>query len=236
MYAASHWDLNSAQFSPFQYGVFEWRTQVSRFILLFVASVLAMMIVVRAQRLRKLSTVDRLTGVLNRGFFDERMAEEMSRADRYGHPLSIAFIDIDRFKDFNDTYGHAAGDAAIQAIATTLRSSVRLSDLVARYGGEEFIILLPETPAHVAEAKLEGIRRSVSATVVMLPRQMTPTHLTISVGVASAPDDGKERDDLLDSADVRLFEAKRSGRNCVVGPDGIVARAQREPPHTRVAR
>ncbi len=236
LYAASHWDLNSAEFSPFRYGMFEWSTQVSRFILLFVASVLSMTIVVRAQRLRKLSTVDRLTGVLNRGFFDERMEEEMSRADRYGHPLSIAFIDLDRFKGFNDSYGHSAGDAALRTIATVLKNSVRRSDLVARYGGEEFVILLPETPAHVAEEKLEAIRQNVSATVIMLPRQMTPTHLTISVGIASAPDDGKEVDDLLHSADVRLFEAKRAGRDRVVGPDGIDGQSARTSPQRRVSR
>ncbi|MBC7788866.1 MAG: GGDEF domain-containing protein [Anaerolineae bacterium] len=236
LYATSHWELNSATFSPFRYGMFEWSTQVSRFILLFVASVLSMTIVVRAQQLRKVSIVDPLTGVLNRGFFDERMSEEMSRADRYGHPLSIAFIDIDRFKGFNDSYGHSAGDAALRTIATTLKNSVRRSDLVARYGGEEFVILLPETPSHIAEEKLESIRRSVSATVVMLPRQMTPVRLTFSAGVASAPDDGKEMDDLLHSADVRLFEAKRSGRDRVVGPDGVVGQAKPDSPHAGVAK
>ncbi len=228
LYASLHWDLNSAEFAPFRYGMFEWSTQVSRFILLFVASVLAMTIVVRAQRLRKLSTVDRLTGLLNRAFFDERLAEEMSRADRYGHPLSIAFIDIDCFKDFNDNYGHSAGDTALQTIATTLKSSVRRSDLVARYGGEEFVILFPETPAHVAVEKLESIRRNVSAAVVMLPRQRTPTRLTISAGVASAPEDGETVDDLLHSADTRLFDAKRAGRDRVAGPDGIVTKKSRD--------
>jgi diguanylate cyclase (GGDEF)-like protein len=216
VYAANHWDLNSAVYAPFPYGQFDWNTQISRLIIMLTASVLSTVVVLRFQRLRLLSTSDRLTGLFNRGYFDEHIVAEISRAERYNRPLALAMIDIDHFKQFNDTHGHAAGDAALQLIASTIRRSFRLSDVVARYGGEEFVVILPETTMDVAVDKMESIRRIVSGTEIKLPAHDRCARLTISAGLACLPADGYEVDKLLRAADARLFEAKKRGRNQLV--------------------
>jgi diguanylate cyclase (GGDEF)-like protein len=203
-------------YAPFPYGMFDWNTQVSRLILLFTATVLSTVVVLRFQRLRLLSTSDRLTGLFNRGYLDEHIVAEVSRAERYKRPLAIAMIDIDHFKRFNDTHGHAAGDLALQSIARLMRCSFRLSDVVARYGGEEFVVILPETVLDVAVDKLETIRQTVSITEIVLPGLAGTARLTISAGLACLPADGSEVDKLLRAADARLFEAKRRGRNQLV--------------------
>jgi two-component system cell cycle response regulator len=215
-YAANHWDLNSPVYAPFPYGQFDWNAQISRLIIMLTASVLSMVVVLRFQRLRLLSTSDRLTGLFNRGYFDEHIVAEISRAERYHRPLAVAMIDIDHFKQFNDTHGHAAGDVALQQIAATIRRSFRLSDIVARYGGEEFVVILPETTLAVAVDKMEAIRRIVSGTEIKLPAHDRLASLTISAGLACLPADGYEVDNLLRAADARLFEAKRRGRNQLV--------------------
>jgi two-component system cell cycle response regulator len=216
VYAATHWNLNSPFYAPFEYGIFDWSTQISRLILLLTATVLSTIVVLRFQRLRLLSTSDRLTGLFNRGYLDEQIAAEVSRAERYKRPLSVAMIDIDHFKQFNDTYGHAAGDVALRRIANAIRRSFRLSDVVARYGGEEFVVVLPETEMGIAIDKLEVIRLVISNTDIKLPARETTARLTISAGVACLPADGCEVDKLLRTADARLFEAKRRGRNQLV--------------------
>ncbi|HEV8123511.1 MAG TPA: GGDEF domain-containing protein [Gemmatimonadales bacterium] len=219
-YAQSHWDLNNDMFAPFRYGMFDWGSQVSRLVILFAASILSTAVVLRAQRLRRLSTSDRLTGLMNRGYFDERMTSEVSRARRYNHPMSVAMIDVDHFKRFNDTMGHAAGDAALQVLASTIRGSLRQSDVIARYGGEEFVVILPMTPLGVAVDKIEAMRLEVASQVIDIPKRGVQARLTISAGVACLPEDGLEEDDLLDLADRRLFQAKQEGRNKVVGTPG----------------
>ena len=219
-YAQSHWDLNNPLFAPFRYGMFDWGSQVSRLVLLFLGVVLSAVVVLRGQRLRRLSTSDRLTGLMNRGYFDERMAGEVSRARRYNHPLSVAMIDVDHFKRFNDTMGHAAGDFALQVLAETIRSSLRKSDVVARYGGEEFVVILPMSSLAQAVEKLERMRLAVANLVIEVPKRGVQARLTISIGVACLPDDGVEDDDLLDIADRRLFQAKQAGRNKVIGTPG----------------
>jgi len=219
-YAQSHWDLNNAMFAPFPYGMFDWGSQISRLIILFAAAILASAVVLRAQRLRRLSTSDRLTGLMNRGYFDERMTAEVSRARRYNHPLSVAMIDVDHFKRFNDTMGHAAGDAALQVLARTIGSALRKSDIIARYGGEEFVVILPMTSRSLAVDKVEAMRLEVANLVIDIPKRGVQARLTISAGVACLPEDGLEEVDLLDLADRRLFEAKQEGRNKVVGLPG----------------
>jgi two-component system, cell cycle response regulator len=215
-YAANHWDLNSAVYAPFPYGQFDWNTQISRLIILLTASMLSTVVVLRFQRLRLLSTSDRLTGLFNRGYFDEQIVAEISRAERYDRPLAVAMIDIDHFKQFNDTHGHAAGDVALKMIAAAIRRSFRLSDVVARYGGEEFVVVLPETTMDVAVDKMESIRGIVSGINIQLPAHEGSARLTISAGLACLPADGYEVDKLLRAADARLFEAKRRGRNQLV--------------------
>jgi two-component system cell cycle response regulator len=218
VYAATHWDLNAQSFAPFTYGMFTWTVQVSRMILLGVATVLAAAVVVRAQSLRRLSAIDRLTGVYNRGYFDERLAAELSRSRRHDEPLALVMLDVDHFKKFNDNHGHAAGDAALRAVSTLVRHSVRRSDLVARYGGEEFVMVMPMTSAEQAMEKLQSMRQAISELKIRLPKQQTTANLTISAGIAIFPADGVTADELLDEADARLFEAKEAGRNRVFGP------------------
>lgn len=194
---------------------FGWNVQVGRLVVLAAAALLAVAAVLRAQRLRLLSTIDRLTGASNRGAFDQRLAEEESRARRYSRPFAVALIDVDRFKRFNDSYGHAAGDLALQALAEVLRASVRRSDMVARYGGEEFALILPETGAEEGARKVELIRRLVAATEIEID-PLVVARIDVSAGVASFPKDGADARSVLAAADARLYEAKRTGRGRVV--------------------
>ena len=135
-----------------------------------------------------------------------------------GRALSIAILDVDGFKQFNDSYGHPAGDAALRTLAAALRGSARRSDVVARYGGEEFVIILTETRVQEAVAKLDALREEVGTLPIETPRASWPGRLTVSAGVASWPDDGAWPDELLHAADDRLLAAKRAGRNRVFGP------------------
>lgn len=199
-----------------RYGVFSWNIQAVRVVLLLAATVAATAAVLRTRGLRQLSTTDRLTGLLNRGAFDERLVEEASRSRRHGRPFALAIVDIDRFKLFNDTHGHMAGDAALAAVADTLRHSVRQSDLVARYGGEEFVLILPETQAPDAVPRLEAIRATCAARPLAVAGGSAS--VTVSIGLASWPDDGAEPDQVLAEADRRLYAAKQAGRNRLVGP------------------
>src|SRR5579862_1819614 len=134
LYAATKWDLNSAAFSPFPYGMFSWSTTISRMVMLLTAALLGLAFVARSQKLLHMATIDPLTGLLNRRYVDDRFALELSRAHRHGQPFTIEVIDVDRFKLFNDTYGHSAGDLALQGIGATLRNSFRQSDTTGRYG------------------------------------------------------------------------------------------------------
>ena len=217
-YATSHWALDTPQPGMLAYGPFSWHSQLARVLILIGFALLAAVIVYRAQQLHRLSTSDFLTGLHNRGYFNERVREEVIRARRHSHPLAIGMVDVDRFKNFNDTYGHSAGDLALQTIARTLQENLRITDVIARYGGEEIVIIMPETGADGAVRKLEQIREIVAEMTLELPRRTLRGVLTFSAGVASLPEDGEEVDALIARADARLFAAKQGGRNKVVGP------------------
>jgi diguanylate cyclase (GGDEF)-like protein len=194
---------------------FGWNIVVGRLIMLIAAALISIAAVVRAQRLRMLSTTDRLTGTANRGLFDQRLAEEESRARRYGHPFAIALLDVDHFKRFNDSFGHVAGDRALQTLAQTLKTSMRQSDLVSRYGGEEFAVILPETGLEEAARKLELTRRLIAATEIDIDARRY-AKIDVSAGVAAFPRDGADARSVLAAADARLYEAKRAGRGRVI--------------------
>ncbi|HEX5817683.1 MAG TPA: GGDEF domain-containing protein [Gemmatimonadales bacterium] len=215
--AWSAYDLSALPEQIAAYGNFDWGSQVSRVFLLMIASALSSVIVLRARDLRRLSAIDRLTGVFNRGHLDERILGELGRAQRVQRPLSIAMLDVDHFKEFNDRYGHAAGDAGLRAIAERVRLMTRRSDVLARYGGEEFVLLLPDTSPEVALEKLEEIRAEVQSLVIELPRGLGQVSLTLSAGIATYPHDGTDAAELVDEADARLFRAKGLGRNRIVG-------------------
>jgi two-component system cell cycle response regulator len=215
-FASTHWDLNNPVYSPFQYGMFDWSNQVSRMILMLVAAALSFSLVVRSQKLLQLATSDQLTGLLNRGYVDERFAIELSRARRYSKALTIAVIDADHFKLLNDTHGHLAGDLVLRTMGATLRNSFRQSDIAGRYGGEEFVVILPETDMEVAQRKLESLRELVASTSMVVPPRGQRVQVTISAGLASFPQDGDDAAELFALADQRMFQAKKEGRNRVV--------------------
>lgn len=216
-FTAHHWDLNSPAFAPYPYGYFSPIGTVGRLILMIVATLLSMTIVNRNERLRVLSTHDALTSLYNRAYFAERLREELLRASRYGHPLTVAILDLDHFKRVNDELGHVAGDVALQAVAQLLHGEMRRTDTVARYGGEEFAIIFPDTSSADALAMLERVRRAFHTRPIVVPRVTQPIHLTFSGGIASTPDDGTEFDALISCADARLLAAKNAGRDRLIG-------------------
>jgi two-component system, cell cycle response regulator len=198
-------------------GAFSWTTQFSRVVLLAVSTVLAAEAVRRAQRLRLTATRDRLTGLYNRAYVEGRAAEELARSSRYGRSFTVAMIDVDFFKKFNDTFGHAAGDHVLRTVAQRLGLAVRGTDLVGRWGGEEFVVLFPETTAGEAATRLDRFREALAEQEA----EFAGRHLgriTVSAGIASWPSDGTEVAELIARADERLYAAKDAGRNRVVAP------------------
>ena len=166
------------------------------------------------EQLQDLAITDKLTGLRNRRFSDQRLAEEILRAARYAKPLSLMLLDIDNFKRVNDTYGHAAGDLVLQSLGRSLPGQLRQVDLAARYGGEEFIIILPETDFVGAKLVGERIRRTVADTPVSLfdGRQIS---VTVSLGIACFPMCGDKGESLTEHADQALYTAKHEGKNRV---------------------
>jgi two-component system, cell cycle response regulator len=214
--AAVNWDLNSPVFAPFPYGMFSWNSQLSRLIIMVASCFLSIAVVTRTQELLRRSIRDPLTGLVNRTHFSERIAIEVSRAQRRRQPLTIAMVDVDHFKSFNDRHGHAAGDMALKTIADMLRGSLRKADIIGRYGGEEFVIAMPDTNAATAVQKLERLRQVIADTPMSITKGGHKVSVTISAGLAGFPDDGVEEEELLNAADGRLFRAKANGRNRVV--------------------
>jgi diguanylate cyclase (GGDEF)-like protein len=204
------------------YGSFDWTTQVSRVVMLLGMTVMALAVVNRTSRLRRLSTFDRLTGLFNRAYVEEYLGHELARAVRESQPFTVAMLDVDHFKLFNDSHGHAAGDAALRQLADTLRSELRRSDVVARFGGEEILVAMPATQLRAAMEKLDEVRIKVGLTDIPLPRGGI-ARVTVSMGVATLSVDGPELDVLLDAADARMYAAKEAGRNRVYGPADVGA-------------
>jgi diguanylate cyclase (GGDEF)-like protein len=214
-YAAAHVDLAGLAPDPGS-GSYVLADQVTRLILLGSATAIALLLVSRAKDLQQEASTDALTSVANRAHFDRRIHAEFERARRYKRPLSIALIDVDRFKLFNDVHGHPVGDTVLVTVASILNRQVRNSDVLARYGGEEFAFLLVETGLEGAYHKIELIRQAVAATTLNLPDGRDPRTLTISAGIATFPADGNSVDLLISVADDRLLAAKRGGRNRVM--------------------
>lgn len=164
--------------------------------------------------LAEMATSDWLTGLANRRAFDQRCAAEALRSRRSGAPLSLILIDVDRFKLYNDSYGHDQGDRCLKAVAAALKASVRRpADLVARYGGEEFAVLLPETDAAGALVIAQALRSAVEQLAIAHERNLPWQCATISVGLATCPDGQAEIDALVRAADAELYAAKNGGRN-----------------------
>jgi len=173
---------------------------------------------VRQRRLlERLANMDALTELANRRRFDEAYALEWQRAQRNGEPLSLALLDIDCFKQYNDLYGHPAGDRVLRAVARTAAGFMRRpSDLAARYGGEELALLLPGTDAVHARHVVDGICQSIAGQGIPHAASAAAPMLTVSVGGATYAPGGKETEtELLEAADNHLYQAKQAGRNRV---------------------
>lgn len=166
------------------------------------------------EEIYRLSTVDGLTQIFNKRYFLDTLDRELSRARRYDRPLALVMFDIDHFKACNDTYGHRAGDYVLREIANLVRDRARKVDVVARYGGEEFAIILPEIDLEGAKVMAEKVRQMIETQRFVFEGRHIP--VTISVGVAELLPDLANSDDLIKTADARLYRAKEGGRNQVV--------------------
>ncbi|MCX6543929.1 MAG: diguanylate cyclase [Acidobacteria bacterium] len=171
----------------------------------------------KSRQMAQMARMDGLTNIGNRRFFDETLDQFHDHARRYGHAYSMAMIDIDFFKSYNDQFGHAAGDTVLRTVAQLLKASGRPSDLLFRYGGEEFVCLFPETDADGARAAATRLHRAVADARIPHPGNQPARVVTISVGLStSSVNSPASATEVLRAADEALFEAKRGGRNRVV--------------------
>lgn len=167
-------------------------------------------------QLATLATKDALTGLFNRRYFLEALEHELANSKRHGRKFSLLFIDLDRFKRYNDTFGHPAGDDLLKGVAELICRISRSTTTVARYGGEEFILLVPETPKAGAAIFAERLRRRVEERVWHESDCQTPGRVTLSVGVSTYPEDGTDSRTLISRADEAMYQAKENGRNQVI--------------------
>jgi two-component system cell cycle response regulator len=167
------------------------------------------------EEIYRLMTVDALTQVFNRRYFNEALEREVNRSRRYGRPLSLVAFDIDHFKRVNDTYGHLTGDNLLRQIVAAVKPRLRREDVFARTGGEEFGILLPEVGLDGGRTTAEKVRRIVEATPIKHEQQIIGC--TVSLGVAALGADETTGEELYKRADGRLYEAKDAGRNRIAG-------------------
>ena len=165
-------------------------------------------------QLYELATKDGLTKLYIHRHFYNLLDAEMKRVQRYHHVLSLLMMDIDNFKNVNDTYGHLVGDMVLKEIAATIQKTIRHVDIPARYGGEEFTIILPETPAINAVVIAERLRKRISEIEVRIDND-TVIHPTISIGLAEFPNAAEEINELIDWADKALYVSKENGKNCI---------------------
>ena len=166
------------------------------------------------ETLHNQSVRDALTGLFNRRYLEESLEREIQRAKRKQQCLGVVMIDIDRFKHFNDTFGHEAGNAVLRALGNALKSNIRSSDIACRYGGEELLLILPDVSLAAASQRAEQLRQSIKQMKVQYQDRSLGS-ITISLGVACFPDHGLVGKALIQAADAALYRAKKAGRNCV---------------------
>ena len=165
--------------------------------------------------LREESVHDELTGLFNRRYMDETLDRELRRATREGGGVGLIMGDIDHFKTYNDTLGHAAGDAVLRTIGNFLRGAVRGEDVVCRFGGDEFVIILPKAGLEDTRRRADGLRKQLAGLDWAASGSALPT-VTLSLGVAAFPEHGVSPDQLLMAADKALYRAKAAGRDRVM--------------------
>lgn len=167
------------------------------------------------QQLNEQAVTDQLTGLPNRRYLWDRLGAELLRAQRRRAPLSVLLFDVDFFKQFNDRWGHEAGDLVLKNIAYVIRKVVRGSDVVARHGGEEFVIVMPETAEDVASSRAEELRSEIAALRLTYNGQELGA-ITVSVGIVCSLQSTETAEELVRAADHAMYEAKQTGRNCIV--------------------
>ncbi len=167
----------------------------------------------KAEHLKKLSITDPLTGIYNRRYLNKRLSEEITRYNRYKHPFSFMMLDMDKFKEYNDTFGHIAGDNLIKALAHTIAKSLRVIDIAARFGGDEFVAIFPQTPKADAVQITNRLKEKIDDT---LKKQSLELPLSVSIGLATYPDDASSIMELIEKTDQALYLAKKGGGNRVV--------------------
>lgn len=170
------------------------------------------------QKLESQSIRDGMTGLFNRSFMEIALEREITRANRQGKEVAVMMLDIDHFKQFNDTFGHAAGDVVLREVAECMRLGVRSEDIVCRFGGEEFVVIMPEITTRAAFDRAELLRRMVGDLSLRFHGQPL-RQITISIGLAMYPDNSDNPEELLRSADHAMYAAKHKGRNRVVAVD-----------------
>jgi diguanylate cyclase (GGDEF)-like protein len=165
------------------------------------------------ETLRSQAIRDPLTGLFNRRYLEETMGRELNRVKRQGIPLGVIMMDLDHFKQYNDTFGHSAGDELLSALGILLKSLIRGEDIACRYGGEEFLLILPGASLEIALERAENVRQAVKE-MHLHHQGLKPA--TLSLGVAVFPDHGDTGLQLIQSADTALYRAKHAGRDRVM--------------------
>jgi diguanylate cyclase (GGDEF)-like protein len=184
-----------------------------------IAALLPLVLIFQAlhvPNLREEASTDSKTGLANMRHFGQVFERELERARRSGHPLSLLVCDLDYLRNINNTFGHAVGDSVLLGVANILRQSIRIADLAGRFGGEEFCVLLVDTDQMGAIQAAERIRHLVEQTRFQTNRAERDVRATISIGVATCPDDGRNVEALMYEADLAVYKAKREGRNRIV--------------------
>ncbi len=169
------------------------------------------------ERLQSLAIRDPLTGLYNRRFMEEELERQLRHMQRVGQPLAVAMLDLDHFRDYNERYGHLAGDLVLQSLAVLLQGFRQGSDVPCRYGGEEFVLIMPAATASEAIARLEPMRRRLAEIGIHHEGRLLQP-VTASIGVAESPSDGGSPAAVLDAADEAMYRAKRAGGNRISAP------------------
>jgi len=201
------------EFEPYEFRVLKTFLQTTSII---YENMLLYHKMVKLYRIKEKEAItDALTNVFNYRFFQSQIERELVRSERHNKHFSIAMIDIDNFKKYNDSQGHLNGDQALKMIAKTLIENIRKSDILARYGGDEFVMILPELDKHQSKSLAEKLCAVIGKTKLPRKKSTVKVNLTVSLGISTFPEDGRSEEKLLKKADEALYQAKDLGRNAV---------------------